>query len=373
MKFLAVKFYSDPIFHDTVSSPGEIVVGSNPSDSQYSLHRAFALAAGALLLVLITSLGGCGCGFDCNNNDENQAPASFTLGFSDEAVEELKQVVIEVDSISFRRSNVADVVVDTFTIGELGLVDADSFQMDLLIYRGRKQLLVIENLELDAATYSSVLVTLLDGDINLSFVQESDDTLKQLNQPQGGLSLPGFSLSSAEQDYTAEFGLAQSLQFQSATDDYLLTSDGIRVEDNSTAASLSGRVDTSLFDTVSPCDAKTDPEAGNRIYLYEGTGLTVDQLADVFTTASSTTVPDNAQAPFAVAILFPEETTGSWQYVFGYLPAGAYTLAFSCDAADDDPVNFDDITVPLPDTQLYELELTEGASSTCDLDEAASC
>jgi hypothetical protein len=352
-------------------------VRSNSANShcqhRFSLPGVAGPTAVALLFALITSLGGCGCGFDCNDNNSDNSPASLTLGFSDEAVEDLKQVVIEVDSISFRRSNVADIVVDTFTIGELGLVDVDSFQMDLLTYRGRKQLLVIEDLELDATTYSSVLVTLLDGDVNLSFVQESDDTLKQLNQPQGGLSLPGFTLSSGEQNYTAEFGLAQSLQFQSGADDYLLTTDGIRVEDNSTAASLSGRVDTSLFDTVSPCDAKADPEEGNRIYLYQGTALTDVQLADVFTADSSNPVPDNAQAPFAVATLFPEETTGSWQYVFGYLPAGAYTMAFSCDAANDDPVDFDDKTVPLPDTQIYEVDLLEGATDICDLDDDASC
>ncbi|MCZ6829818.1 MAG: DUF4382 domain-containing protein [Gammaproteobacteria bacterium] len=352
-------------------------MSSNLADSQFygrfSLHRAAAPAAVALLLALITSLGGCGCGFECNDNGNNRDPASFTLGFSDETAEEVKQVVIEVDSISFRRSNAADVVVDTFTISELALVDAASFQMDLLNYGGRNQLLVIENLELEAATYSSVLVTLLDGDVNLSYVQESDDTLKQLQQPQGGLSLPGFTLSSGEQDYTVEFGLAQSLQFQPGSDDYLLSTDGIRVENSSTAASLSGRVAASLFDSVSPCDAKTDPEAGNRIYLYQGTGLTDVQLADVFTTASSSTVPGNAQAPFAVATLFEETTTGSWQYVFGYLPAGAYTLAFSCDAAGDDPVDFDDISVPLADTQSYEVDLVEGTADTCDLDEAASC
>jgi hypothetical protein len=352
-------------------------VSSNSADSHhygsFSLPGAAALAAVAMLLALITSLGGCGCGFDCNSNNKKQGPASLTLGFSDEAVEELKQVVIEVDSIRFRRSNVADIVVDTFTIDELGLVDAASFQMDLLTFRGRKQLLVIENLELDAATYSSVLVTLLDGDVNLSYVQESDDTLKQLNQSLGGLSLPGFTLSSGEQDYTVEFSLAQSLQYRTGADDYLLATNGIRVEDNSIAASLSGRVATSLFDTVSPCDAKPDPEEGNRIYLYQGTGLTDVQLADVYTAASSNTIPDNAQAPFAVATLFQEETTGSWQYVFGYLPAGAYTLALSCNAADDDPVDFDEITVPLPDTQRYEIDLSEGASDICDLDEAASC
>ena len=59
--------------------------------------------------------------------------------------------------------------------------------------------------------------------------------------------------------------------------------------------------------------------------------------------------------------------------MFGYLPAGAYTLAFSCDAAEDDPVDFDDISVPLPDDQTYEIELEAGESAICDLAASASC
>jgi hypothetical protein len=335
-------------------------------------RRVFALVAGLLFTGSIAVLEGCGCGFDCSDSNGG-GPAFLSLGFSDEAVEELKQVVIEVDSITLHRSNAANIVVDTFTIDELGLVDADSFQMDLLEYRGRQQLLVIEDLELDTGTYTSVLVTLLDADINLSYVQESDDTLKQLNQVQGGLSLPGFSLSPGDESYTVEFGLAQSLQYQTSSDDYRLTADGVRVEDSIAAATLSGRVATDLFDTASPCDEKVDPEAGNRIYIYQGIGLSVSRLADVFTSASSSTIPDNARAPFAVATLLEDTLTGSWRYVFGYLPADSYTLVFSCDAADDDPVDFDDITLPLPALQLYEIELSTGEAAICDLAEDASC
>jgi hypothetical protein len=324
-------------------------------------------------MALVSTLGGCGCGFDCNSNNSDKGPASLTLGFSDEAVEALKQVVIEVDSISFRRSGAADVVVDSFTIDALGLEDAPSFQINLLDYIGRNRLLVIEDLELDTATYTSVLVTLRDGDVNLSYVQESDDSLKQLNQQGTGLSLPGFTLSSGAEDYTVEFSLAQSLQYQSASEDYLLTTDGIRMEDTDAAASLSGRIATSLFDSVIPCDAKIDPLAGNRVYLYEDIGLSDAQLVDVYTDASSNTPPGIAQAPFAVASLFAEAATGSYQYVFGFLPAGAYTLAFSCNAAEDDPVEFDDIRVPLPEDQTYEIDLVAGESAICDLAESASC
>ena len=332
------------------------------------------LAALLLLSSIAASIVGCGCGFDCNNgNSNNPGPTLLSLGFSDSLPEELKQVVIEVDSITFRRSNADDVVVETFTIDALDLVEADSFQIDLLQYRGRNQLVVIEDLELDSGTYNEVLVTVLDGDINLSYVQEDDDTLKEITVPAGGLTLEGIELTGDGQLYTVEFGLAQSLQFQSSDDNYLMATDGIRLEDNAVAASLSGRVDSSLFDTVSPCDEKDDPELGNRLYLYEGIGLTGTQLADVFTSDSSAQIPDNAQAPFTVASLVENTLTGSWDYAFGYLPAGDYTMAFACDTAADDAVEFDDIVIPLPEDQVYEITLSEAQEGVCDLADGATC
>ena len=333
-------------------------------------------AAAILLFTSVTTLiGGCGCGFDCNNgnNNDNVGPTQLNLGLSDSVPEELKQVVIEVDSITFRRSGSDDVVVDTFTIDALDLVEADSFQIDLLKYRGQTQLLVIENLELDSTSYSEIEVSVLDGDINRSYAQEADDSLKEINAPQAGLSLPGIKLSGGEQVFTIEFGLAQSLQYQSIDDNYLLSTDGVRVEDNATAAGLSGRVDSGLFDTVSPCVEKTEPELGNRIYLYEGTGLSDDQLADVFTQSSSTIVPEDAVAPYAVATLVKNSLTGGWEYSLGFIPPGDYTLAFSCDTAEDDPVDYDELTVPLPLDQTYEITLSEGEQAVCDLIDGGTC
>jgi hypothetical protein len=336
--------------------------------------KAVQVILGALLLVSVTaSIGGCGCGFDCNSGNNRDATTLLSLGFSDAAPEDLKQVVIEVDSITFRRGGAEDVVVDSFTIAELNLVDADTFQVDLLQYRGRNQLLVIDDLELGQGTYSEVLISVLDGDINFSYVLEADDSVVELNAPTAGLSLPGMTLSADEAQFTVEFSLAQSLQFQTSSDDYLLATDGIRVEDNATAASLSGRVDNALFDEVSPCDEKDDPELGNRIYLYQGIGLPDSQLADVFTTNSGTTAPDDARAPFAVAALLKNTLIGSWEYAFGFLPAGDYTMAFACDTAEDDSVDFDDLVVPLPVDQIYEVTLSEGEQGVCDIVDGGGC
>ena len=338
------------------------------------LKRLLILLSGSLVAILMTSAGGCGCGFGCNNdNDGDTGPAILSLGFSDESLEELKQVVIEVDGITLRRSTGEEVRVDTFTIDELGLTEVDTFQVDLLQYRGLNQLLVIDALELESGSYDSMAIGILGGDVNRSYVQGSDDVLREITVPGDAISLPGVSLASGNQLYTVVFSLAQALQYQAATDDYRLTTTGMRVMDNAVAASLSGRVDAALFDSVAPCDEKTDPESGNRVYLYEGTGLSAADLADVHTDNSGTAIPDGALAPSAVATLARDVLTGRWQYAFGFLPSGDYTLAFACDSADDDPVEFDAIAIPLPGDQQYDIQLDEGEQAVCDLADGATC
>ena len=71
------------------------------------------LLAVIALAIALPVLDGCGCGFDCNSGNNNKGPAFLDLGFSDEDLEELKQVVIEVDKITLTRSGGENVVIDT--------------------------------------------------------------------------------------------------------------------------------------------------------------------------------------------------------------------------------------------------------------------
>ena len=227
--------------------------------------------------------------------------------------------------------------------------------------------MVIENLELGAGVYNDVSIAIIANNINDSYVQEADDTLREITVAGGTLALQGMELSSGTQKFTVEFSLAQALQYQSASGRYLLAPTGIRIENNLTDAALSGQVNSALFNTVSPCDKKTDPQKGNRVYLYKGTGLSTENLADVFTTGSTITAPDTAQAPFAVASLIEVSATGNWEYAFGYLPAGDYTMAFACDTGDDDAVEYDDLLISLPEDQVYEVTLSEAEKAVCNL------
>ena len=127
--------------------------------------------------------------------------------------------------------------------------------------------------------------------------KEADGTRKEITVSGGSIAVSGMQLSSGTQKFTVEFSLPLSLQFPSGSDQYLLATDGIRIDNNATAATLSGTIDSALFDSVSPCSEKADPTKGNRVYLYPGTGLSEDSLADVFTSDSSTNIPADAIAP----------------------------------------------------------------------------
>jgi hypothetical protein len=322
-----------------------------------------------LLLPFFLGLPGCGCGFDCNNDDDDD-PATVSLGFSDAPIDDVQEVVLVVDTITFRRTS-GDVVVETFTIPKLNLTDAETFAVDLLDYPGITQLLVITGLVMERGTYSSIVLDILDGDVNQSYVLDNEG-IKPLNATSSQLVLPGITVTAGAQSNTVEFSLAQSLLYQSSSDSYEMTNEGIRVEDSDTG-SIFGSVDSGLFDLDAPCDAKVDPLLGNRVYLYSGINLGLDNLADVYTSNSIDTIPDDAIAPYAVSDVTQVTGLPTWSYVFGFIPEGQYTLAFSCEAEDDNPVNYDDFSVPSPIGQRYEIDQADGEDTVCNLAVDASC
>lgn len=333
--------------------------------SRAVIHSVLTFTVALLLAFPALLLGGCSCGFDCTNEGDNSA--YLTLSLSDSLPEDLSEVVIEIDTITLKRSS-GDVVIDTFTIDS---VEVDTFQVDLLAYRGVSRLVVLEDYELETGTYSGIELGIIDGDINSSYVLESSSGSAYQLDAVSDFSLSGFTLDSGQQEYVIEFGLAQALS-QPGSDSYQISTTGVRVQNVDTAAELSGQVDSSLFDTTSPCDEKTDPESGNRVYLYAAQDLDEQVLADVFTAASDSD-PGDATAPFAVATLLENALTGSWEYAFGFLPAGDYTLAFACDTSGDDAINYDALTIPLPAGQVYTFTLEDAEIYTCDIDADRNC
>lgn len=306
------------------------------------------------------------CGGGGSSSEPETGTASFAI--SDAPVEDLSKVVIEVDRITLRRVGGDDIVVDTFDSTDLGIVNADTFQIDLLDWQGINQALVIDNLELPAGEYTNLRLKVLDQNIAHSYADRiSDGARRPIKVPSGELKLGKFSVTAdAVQTFTIEFDLRFSMTLAVGPDQYILKPRGVRIVKNEAAAMLSGDVDSALFDTDPACSGKADPLAGNIVYLYAGHGLDPADLADNFdATLSTDPVPASAIVPYSS--VEPYDTGSGWAYAFGYLPAGDYTLVFSCDAAGDDPDNFDGLTLPTPADQLVEIDLPVATDVSCNL------
>ena len=338
------------------------------------------LKPATLLLALVSStllLQGCGgCGFECGSDE----PITLSLGISTTpANNSISSVFIDIDSIEFRRNGSDNnVLIETFTVdsGDIDITDEETLQINLLDYRGTNQLMAISDISVDPGTYTDIVITLSDSSDD-SYVEYMDDDNGDLIKPlvvtNNTLTLDGFIATSDNKTFTIKLSLLQSLYEND--DNFQLTTKGQRVLDNANDVALVGSVDSDLFDQISPCDVKDDREQGNRLYLYQGNGLVQNRLADVYTTDSTNTIPNNTISPYDVILPSENIDQGTWQYSIGFLPTGNYTLAFTCDAETDDPIEYEGLSIPLPTAQLYELQLNQtDTTTTCNLSaDATGC
>ncbi len=322
---------------------------------------------------LAATLAVAGCGGSSGGGEKE---TRVSLLFSDAPVESAAKVVITVDTITFSPVEGDDIVVDTFTSEELGIVDADTFTIDLLEVQGNDNRLVIDSVDLPVGDYKNIRIAILDEDVNLSYVEEDTTGLiKPIKVPSNELKLGGFTVGDfSTQTFVVEFGLRQSLVYNPGPpgkDRYILKPRGVRVVDLEDASTLMGSVDLAAMHTFPPCDAKPDSQVGNMAYLYAGHGLDPNLLGDEFVREADAApgedfdpnVPDDVIAPVVSVEVEGGDVNG---YLFSYLYSGDYTLALSCVAENDDPVTYDSIVIPAPSTELVEISLGIEENQTCD-------
>ena len=282
----------------------------------------------------------------CSDSDSNSY-SSVDFSVSDAPVEGLSAVVIAIEKFEFIRHNGERIF---HYIDENQTIDGYQ-QINLLDYPGSKSTLVMSDIPLPSGEYKNLIIH-IKPDQGLNYVMKKakpgvDGVEEDLKQPSNKLKLGSFTVADkAVQAFTIEFDLRQALVLrgnQNNNSGYNLKPHGVTIIDSDDAASLSGSVDESLLDAGS-CDADT----GNFVYLYRGTELAVDSLADNFDPLDS--YFDDTDLP-AAGFIAPYASTGVDEFnffEFGFLPAGDYTLAFSCSAIDDDPIQFDGLTIPDP-------------------------
>jgi len=300
------------------------------------LTTLFGLSTSALLLA--GCIGG-GSGSSSGGSQTGQ----MSLGITDAPVDDAKAVVIFVTSVEVKPAN-----------GPSRTITFDQAQeIDLLQYQGEDVFTLFTDEELPAGRYNWIRLHLQpDGAPSLdpdeipttSYVLLEDDKRFNLTvRSQNGLRLvSGFTVTANETTaYTLDVDLRRALTKPRSdvfADTYFLRP-ALRLVRNSDVGHLFGTVETGDLALLDACPSPS-------VYVFDGD----DQTAPVDVDMSSDVGP--------VTTALVDESDNSFRV--GFLPAGDYSLALTCNANDDDPEQDDSDVVAF--SALVDVTVIAGES-----------
>ena len=259
--------------------------------------RTTALVAGATL-----ALAGCG---------GDQPQGRLDLSVTDAPVDGATAVVVTFTGVELQPKDGARI---DFTY------DAPR-QIDLLALQGGLSAPLLDGVSVPAGDYAWIRLKVgaAPGSTE-SFVQLADASVHPLYVPSGaesGLKLNGGVAVAAGgiSSFTVDFDLRKSLHKpMGGSSDYLLRPT-LRLVDDLAVGTISGPVDAALL------TAGCTPA----VYAYAGSAIVPDDVGGA-----------GAQ-PIASAAVLTDGAPSVSHYTLGFMAAGDYTLAFTCQAALDAP------------------------------------
>lgn len=275
----------------------------------YRMRRAFGLG---VTLAGIAALAACGGG----SSGDGSGTGSLSLGVTDAPVDSARNVFVEFSSITLKPAD-----------GEPFTVRFDEpKQIDLLAQRNGDSELLIENEEVTAGAYDWVRLGVnLDG-AGDTYLVLNDGREPELEIPSGrqtGLKLVSgfFVADGGSLDLTIDFDLRKSVV--ESGNEYRLKP-ALRLINNADAGEIDVTVQGQYI--TDNCD-NADAQA---VYVFTGTDTTPDDVDG--------SDPD----PVASARITDGDADGIYTGTAGFLEAGVYTVAFTCNPEDDDPEADDD-------------------------------
>tara|TARA_R110000744_G_scaffold299518_14_gene408923 strand:- start:4535 stop:5512 length:978 start_codon:yes stop_codon:yes gene_type:complete len=295
------------------------------------------IVTGTFLTALLSACGGSSS--SAPSNDITPLP-SFSLAISDAPVDDLSQVVVCFNQIELKGGS-ADTV---FTVGnedgliatnDLCLDDSDNVipntvGIDLIQYTGSNSIALVDGISIEAGEYSQLRLIMSDGSYGID--AETGDKIS-VSVPSNELKLDGFTATlGGTVDFTLEFDLNKAMTNPVGQAGYFLKPRGVRLVNNNESGHIEGTVaETVLINNQ--CTPLSDAsESVASVYMYEGADLALETLED-----NGGDV--NANLPYAsTAVTFNSEQT-SYNFAIGFIKAGDYTIALSCDTVDDPEVD----------------------------------
>lgn len=246
---------------------------------------------------------------------------TFSLAITDAPVDSATKVVVEFTGVSIKP---ADGRAIEFLFDE-------PRSIDLLQLQGNASEALVTGEQVSAGRYEWIRlhVNAVQDNVMDSYIEFDDGTQLELNIPSGaqtGLKLvSGFTVpAGGSTDFTIDFDLRKSITNPPGVSAAILKP-ALRLVDNTRVGSITGTIATDLINS-----ACADPAINTgAVYVYAGSDVTPVDMQGT------------EDDPIASALVHFAE--GEYSYEVGFLLEGDYTVAYTCDALNDDPTTADDI------------------------------
>ncbi|VAW84150.1 hypothetical protein MNBD_GAMMA18-902 [hydrothermal vent metagenome] len=257
-------------------------------------------------LIASTLLIGCSGDTDLTVND-----GGITLAITDAAVDDASAIVIEFSSIEFKPRTESSFVINLDPPKRINLLALQGGQFELLL----------SNKPIDSGTYSWIRlkVNALENTMD-SYVVSGTGGNHSLYMPssnEAGLTLnQGFTISATGGIHlTIDFDLRKSITAPELPDTNYILKPSLR----QVMTNKSGHIRGTVSSEAMQGDLCTG--TGYAVYAYEGLNITPDDVDNI------------GVEPITTSLL----TDTTFAYSLGFLAEGSYTIAFTCDAANDLP------------------------------------
>jgi hypothetical protein len=250
----------------------------------------------------------------CSGGGSGGEMGQMKLAVADAPVDGAEAVVVKFTGIELTADSGSPVDI-TFTAPK---------SIDLLNQSGTASAVLFDQ-PIPAGSYGQIrLMVVADGDPGNSYITLSDGTMHGLQVPSGsetGLKLvSGFTVpSSGVVDYTIDFDLRQAITCPPGQSPACTLKPAERLVDNTTVGNIQGAVSNTLV----PVGCTPG------VYLYNGT-VTAPEDMNSKAPAGDANQPISSKVPVATSM-------PPYYYQFTFLPPGSYTVAFTCQAALDNP------------------------------------
>ncbi len=268
-------------------------------------------------LLLVACGGGGGSG-----SSSGSSTGTMNLNITDGPIEDAVKVVVQFTGISLKPvgGSAIDITFD------------EPKTIDLLQLQGTESDSLLENEILPAGDYAwmRLMVNAEQDTIMDSYIELNDSSVHELWVPSGsetGLKLvSGFTvLAGGTTDFTIDFDLRKSITDPGGSDGMTLRPT-LRLIDNTSAGAISGMIAGELISSY--C---TNPSLDDgAVYVFSGSDVTPTDIQGTDTD------------PIATSLVKVEDS--NYTYELGFLPADIYTVAYTCDAANDAPSVTDNLT-----------------------------